>query len=208
MRTPAMEKRIISSAQRLRCTARRESAATNSRAKSRSLVASMLLAVGASKPSSSAMARRSSGNVAPAIAPEPSGRNVQPLAAVGQAVGVAQKHLDVGQQPVRDQDGFGALQVGVGRAWPRLPPVRRDRAQSLSHSARVRTDLVNGSPNVEPQVGGNLFVAAAAAVQLVSRVADQRDQLLFDEVMHVFGFVVVQKCTAMQRPFRQSASGP
>ena len=40
------ENKIISSAQRLKCSASSESVFTNSRAKSRSLVASMLLAVG------------------------------------------------------------------------------------------------------------------------------------------------------------------
>ena len=50
---------IISSAQRLRCKESSVSAFTNSRTKSRSLVASTLLLVTASKPSSSAIARRS-----------------------------------------------------------------------------------------------------------------------------------------------------
>ena len=64
----------------------------------------------------------------------------------------------------------------------------------LSHSAEIGAHLVNRSPHVETQVGRNLLVAAAAAVQLVSRVANQRDQLLFDEMVHVFRFAVVEKC--------------
>jgi hypothetical protein len=64
---------IISSAHRLKCSPRSESALTNSRTKSRSLVASILFAVGTEKSSSSAMKARSSGRVAPATAPDPSG---------------------------------------------------------------------------------------------------------------------------------------
>ena len=65
------------------------SACTNSMAKSRSLVASMLLAVGPSKSSSRAMASRSSGRNVPATAPDPSGhrftRRGNPPAGPGRA---------------------------------------------------------------------------------------------------------------------------
>ncbi len=64
----------------------------------------------------------------------------------------------------------------------------------VSHSAEIGAYLVNRGADVKTQIGRNLLVAAAAAVQLVSRVANQRDQLLFDEVMHVFRFAVVEKC--------------
>ncbi len=49
-------------------------AARNSRAPSRDATASMLLAAGASKPSSGAVASRSSASVEPARAPEPRGQ--------------------------------------------------------------------------------------------------------------------------------------
>src|SRR4029077_3769845 len=52
---------------------------------------------------------------------------------------------------------------------------------------------INGGPGVETQIGSNLFVTAATAVQLVSRVANQCDQLFFDKVMHILGFVVLRK---------------
>ena len=41
--------------------------------------------------------------------------NIQPLAAICQPVGIAQKHLDICQQPMRDQNRFGPLQVRVSR---------------------------------------------------------------------------------------------
>ena len=45
----------------------------------------------------------------------------------------------------------------------------------------------------EPKVGRNLLVAAAPGVQLVAGGADQRGELLFDEVVDVFGFRIVQE---------------
>ena len=44
----------------------------------------------------------------------------------------------------------------------------------------------------EAEVGRNLLVAAAPGVQLVASGADQRDELLFDEVVNVFGFRIVE----------------
>ena len=83
-----------------------------SRMKSRSLVASMELAVGAVNP---ARARRCCGR-APALRRPPRlnrRAKIKPLRAIVQARRVAQSHLHVGQQPVRDQYGLGALQVRV-----------------------------------------------------------------------------------------------
>ena len=45
--------------------------------------------------------------------------------------------------------------------------------------------------NVEPQVGGDLFVAAAAGVQLEAERADALGELELDEVMNVFGGRVI-----------------
>ena len=75
-------------------------------------------------------------------------------------------------------------------ALPACSARSRDNAEPLR---QIGPYLIDRSPNVETQIGRNLLVAAAAAVQLVSGIADQRDQLLFDEVMHIFGFVVVEK---------------
>ena len=113
------------------------------------------------------------------------------VGAVLKARGVAQKHLDVGEKPVGDEDGFGALQVGVGGHGgfagggclreERLAPTRR--VDSMSE--------LDARTNVEPEVGGDLLVAAAAGVELEGEVADAGAELQLDEVVDVFGVGVV-----------------
>jgi len=71
----------ISSAKRDRCTAVMEAAASTSRAKSRSDTPSSELAIGRSKPSSSAVLARSMGKDVPASAAEPSGHSLRRLRA-------------------------------------------------------------------------------------------------------------------------------
>ena len=68
-----------------------------------------------SNSNSAAMASRSSGRIVPATAPDPSGHTIQPLAAIRQTIHVAQKHLDIRQQPMRHQHRLGALQMRVSR---------------------------------------------------------------------------------------------
>ncbi len=81
--------------------------------KSRSLVASMELAVGAVNPSSRAAMVRSSASVAPATAPDPSGQKFSRAAQSRRRVSIAQRHLHVSQQPMRDEHRLGALQMRV-----------------------------------------------------------------------------------------------
>ena len=80
--------------------------------KSRSLVASMELAVGAANPNSRAAMVRSRARVAPATAPEPSGHWLR-CAEIAQALGVAQDHFDVGKQPVSNQHRLSTLQMRI-----------------------------------------------------------------------------------------------
>jgi hypothetical protein len=54
-------------------------------------------------------------------------------------------------------------------------------------------DFVASGAHVETEVGGDLLVAAASAVQLISGIADQGDQLLLDKVVNVFSFGVVDE---------------
>ena len=51
--------------------------------------------------------------VEPASAPEPSGRDVEALAAIGEAGVVALEHFDVGEEMVAGGDRLAALEVGV-----------------------------------------------------------------------------------------------
>jgi hypothetical protein len=53
--------------------------------------------------------------------------------------------------------------------------------------------LVDIRADVEAEVGGDLLIAAAAAVEFVARVSDESDELFFDEVVDVFGFAVFEK---------------
>ena len=45
----------------------------------------------------------------------------------------------------------------------------------------------------QPKVSRNLLIAATSSVQFVASRADERGQLLFDKVMNIFCFVVVEK---------------
>ena len=65
--------------------------------------------------------------------------------------------------------------------------------ESEDQHAKRRADFVTGGSGVKTQIGCDLLVAAAPAVQLVSDIANDFDQLLFDEVMHIFGFTVLEK---------------
>ena len=52
--------------------------------------------------------------------------------------------------------------------------------------------FIASSPNIYPQIGCDLLIAAATAVQLVAGVADQHDQMFLDEMVDVFRLVVVK----------------
>ena len=105
--------RTHSSAQPERCSAIIVRTKTDSRAKSRSLDTSRLLAATPSKPRARATCSRSIGRRRAGQRGRPQGQDVQPLPAIGQAVAVAGELLDVGQEVMRGQDRLGALHVRV-----------------------------------------------------------------------------------------------
>ena len=85
-----------------------------------------------------------------------------------------------------DEDGFGALEVGVGGH----DGVARGFACSTSavaHAAMCAEQDVDRSADEEPEVGGDLLVAAAAGVELEAEVADGFGEAQLDEVVNVFG---------------------
>ena len=159
---------IISSAQRLKCNRQNESAFTNSRAKSRSLVASMLFA----RLSHRTQARRHESAIQRQSCARHGARSqrtyVHTLAAIGKPVAVAQKHFDISQQPMRDQHRFRMLQMRVSRHCGICQPAPRDRQTHAHTSAKSASDLVDRSPHKQTQIGRNLFIAAASAMQFVS----------------------------------------
>ena len=74
----------------------------------------MLLGVGASKPRASGGDGAVEGEGCAGDCAGAEGAEVHALAGVGEAGGVALDHADVGEEPVGYEDGFGALEVGVG----------------------------------------------------------------------------------------------
>src|SRR5437868_14637537 len=65
---------------------------------------------------------------------------------------------------------------------------------------QVRAQLVNADADVQAQIGGNLLVAAASAVEFVSCIPDKFDQVFLYEVMNIFGFGVFKKRWRNGRP--------
>ena len=133
--------------------------------------------------------------------------NIQPLAAIRKPVRIAQKHLDISQQPVSHQHRLRPLQMRV-RRHRRIRSLLRAIGDHSAQFGQFVPQLIDRRPHVQPQVGRDLLVAAAAAVQLVSRLPDQRDELLLDEVMNVLRFIVLKKRTATPPPARRSAPAP
>ena len=127
-----MENRIISSAQRLRCSASSDSALHE-------LQREVAIAGGVNAVRGGRVEAEAVGHQSP-IQRQRRTRNrsrsqrtnIQPLAAIRQPVRIPQKHLDIGQQPMPDQNRLGPLQMRVCR-HRRIPglfrPIRQRPAQ-------------------------------------------------------------------------------
>ena len=111
---------------------------------------------------------------------------VQPRRAILQPVRIAQRHLNVSQQPVRNKDRLGPLQMRVARHWgvAGAASLLDERSGPRSQPVDCAADRI---AHIKPQVGSDLFVAAAAGVQLEPKRAYAFHQLELDEVMNVFG---------------------
>ena len=72
-----------------------------------------------------------------------------------------------------NQNRLGALRVGVGGHRGAICFLGMQQ-KDLQPVGEQGLQLIDGGTNVQPQVGGNLLVAAAAAVELVAGVSDQR----------------------------------
>jgi len=112
----------------------------------------------------------------------------QPVGApahVGQALGVARKHLDISQQMVRKTHRLRHLEVGkAGHDHFHMLLGHLDQgALQLLQQRLQGVDLV-----AQPQahVGGHLVVAAAAGVQALAGVAHELRQARFDVQVYVF----------------------
>ena len=84
-----------------------------------------------------------------------------------------------------DQYGFGALHVRVG--WHRCLACRLCLSQeSLYPQMQIGLQCGNGVAHIEPQIGGNLLIPAAARVQLQRCIPNAQFQFQLDEVVDIF----------------------
>src|SRR2546423_1681406 len=63
----------------------------------------------------------------------------------------------------------------------------------ISSAQRLRCSPIIASADVQPQIGGNLLVAASSAVEFVPSIPDKFDQDFLYEVMNIFSFGVFKK---------------
>ncbi len=92
--------------------------------------------------------------------------------AVLKARDVAEGHLDVGEKPVGDEDGLGALEVGVA-GHDGFAGAGGLGDKSAGPGCERVDDAGDFGADVEAQVGGDLLVAAAAGVELEAEGADR-----------------------------------
>ena len=125
------------------------SPAENSSAKSRSLVASMLFAVGASMSTRAPWSRDPASSVAPATAPDPSGQTFSATAAIAQAIGIAQTaspHTPAASAPpvpvLRAADACTTASPHRHSARP-APAVRRTTSASSGRSSSMASRTNN-----------------------------------------------------------------
>ena len=107
------------------------------------------------------------------------------LAGIGEALGIAAEHFEIGQHVVAEGHRLGDLQVreaGHRRRRFLLGQIDQRRAEGLDQ----HEDVVDRIAQVEADVGGHLVVARAAGVQALAGIADERGQALFDIEVHVF----------------------
>ncbi len=111
----AVANSVISSANRLRCRPTNVSACRYSRMKSRSLVASMELAVGAVNPKLLRGDRPIQLERCPGHRPRTQRAIIEPRRTIAQPGGITQNHLNIRQHPVRNQHRLGTLQMRIAR---------------------------------------------------------------------------------------------
>ncbi len=106
-----------------------------------------------------------------------------------------------------DQNRFGPLQMRV-RRHRGIAGLFRAIDDCAAKLAQFLPQLIDCGPHIQPQVGRNLLIAAASAVQLVAGIADQRGKLLLNEVVNVFRLLVFEKSWRSGSLLRRSAPVP
>ena len=113
------------------------------------------------------------------------GHDVDALPAVFEALHVAQEHLRIGVEVLREVDGLRLAQVGVA-GKDALDIVVRDHRERRHEGVQQGDEAVDGGAHIEAEVGRHLVVAGARRVQLLAHFADALDELVFDEGVDVF----------------------
>ena len=173
-----------SSPSRERCTPSSAAAKQNSAAKSRSLTASIELSAARSKPSSAATASGSRRSDEPGERAGAQRADRRPLVPVLQPVDVAGDGVRVRQQLVGDEHRLGVLQVGHARRGDVLVPLGEPEQRELQ-GRQLRHQGPDVVPQVQPQVGGDLVVAAAPGPQLAAERAELLEQPALEGLVHV-----------------------
>ncbi len=108
-------------------------------------------------------------------------------AAIFEAGDVAEDHLDVSKEPMREEHGLGALEMRIGRHHRGfgILCLFKERERPCSE---LRDGGVDGVTDEEAEVSGDLLVAAATRVELEGDVADFGGEGELDEVVDVLGF--------------------
>jgi len=158
------------------CNAKRESAFTNSRTKSRSPVASILFAVESSEIEIRSHGAAIQRSVAPATAPDPEGKDS--LASGKSASRSASRRSISTLKPAANAPParFSTLQVSGKQASRHFRPARHDSSQ-LRTIQQDRSQLINRRTHVLSGDQSRSVITAAATVQLVSSFTDPRHQV-------------------------------
>ncbi len=111
--------------------------------------------------------------------PGPQGAHRRPGVPVAQPVDVPDERLHVCQQLMTEGDRLGVLQVGHpgGRG---IDVLLGKHDQRMGQLGQPRGHLAGRVPQVEPQVGGDLIVAAPAGPQLSAQRSEPFEQTAFE----------------------------
>ena len=126
---------------------------------------------------------------------------VQACNAIFETRSVAEEHFDVSEEPVSDEDGFGALQMRISR-HDRIARSFCLGEKSLGPFGELADQRFDAVADVEAQIGGDLLVAAAAGMELQTERAHGFRQAQFDEMVDVLSLRIVADLVELRRVIR------
>ena len=126
------------------------------------------------------------GKAAPGEGAGAQGRDIGPAQRILDPAAVPMEHFDIGEQMVGEQDGLRPLRVRVARHHSVEMLLSPGNQRRLEDSERLE-QLSTGGPDIEPQVQGDLVIAAPARMQLSPQRAELLPQALLDRHVDVLG---------------------